>query len=263
MFQTVDNNNPVGETNHRQPSCVHLQRWPRLPSALTWERVIFFLIHCLVYIILFIIIYVRLEQFNQKQDHLLNIFRLKIQSTHLTSNVSQSTNSIRSATASSASENCSCSTVIAPRRNQTTRCLQIRVGSETIENVFCPINGKWDNQAWFPIQQRQSSWIDFNRTWNEYRRGFGNVTHRIDFWIGNENLYWLTHTYSCRLRIELTDWYNETRRATYEIFHVTNQGDGYRLQLKNYHGDIEPSNKMDRKFFSFVFLFRFDFLHFH
>jgi hypothetical protein len=91
--------------------------------------------------------------------------------------------------------------------------------------------------------------LSFNRTWIDYQRGFGNILHRMDFWIGNENLYWLTNNYQCRLKIELTDWYNETRTATYEIFHISNQNDDYRIQIDGYSGNIEAFNKLDSKLF--------------
>ncbi len=140
---------------------------------------------------------------------------------------------------------CSCSPLPYPKRNRTTRCLQLRVGlNEILDNVFCPND---DDPQWLTIQNRETNSIDFNRTWFEYRRGFGNVHNQTDFWIGNENLHWLTTTYSCRLKIELTDWYNETRTAIYETFRIANPQDGYRIQIGGYHGDIESSNKIDSK----------------
>jgi len=139
-----------------------------------------------------------------------------------------------------------------PKRNRTTRCLQLRVGlTDILENVFCHND---EYPQWLIIQNRETNSIDFNRTWIEYRRGFGNIQNRIDFWIGNENLHWLTNSYSCRLKIELTDWYNETRTATYETFHIANAQDGYRIQISGYHGDIESSKKLDSKKKCFFFL---------
>jgi len=147
---------------------------------------------------------------------------------------------------------CPCQTLPHPKRNRTTRCLQLRVGlTETLNNVFCHND---DYPQWLTIQNRETNSIDFNRTWFEYRRGFGNVLNQTDFWIGNENLHWLTTTYSCRLKIELTDWYNETRTATYETFHIANAQDGYRIQISGYHGDIESSKKLDSKKKCFFFL---------
>ncbi|CAF5099511.1 unnamed protein product, partial [Rotaria socialis] len=68
---------------------------------------------------------------------------------------------------------CSCEILSYPRRNRTTNCLQINIGlTDTLENIFC----QNDEQAqWLVIQNRQTNSVDFNRTWIEYRRGFGNV----------------------------------------------------------------------------------------
>lgn len=130
-----------------------------------------------------------------------------------------------------------------PKFNRTTKCLQIYVGStEVIDHVFCSNTSK--NQ-WLLIQNRQTGSTHFNRSWNEYRRGFGRVTNQSDFWIGNENLHWLTTIYSFRLKIELTNWHNETRRAIYEKFHVANKNDHYRLFIDDYHGDMDLHHKFD------------------
>jgi len=125
--------------------------------------------------------------------------------------------------------------------------LLLHVGlNETISNVFCPISrDDHEHNQWLIIQNRQSNNINFNRTWIEYRRGFGNIVNQINFWIGNENLYWLTNNYQCRLRIELTDWHNETRIGTYELFRISNKNDDYRIQIDGYNGNIEVSNKMN------------------
>jgi hypothetical protein len=140
---------------------------------------------------------------------------------------------------------CSCQILPHPKRNRSTRCLQLRVGlNDILENIFCYND---DYPQWLTIQNRESNSIDFNRTWIDYRRGFGNILNQTDFWIGNENLYWLTTGYSCRLKIELTDWYNETRTATYDTFRIADHKDGYRIQISGYQGDIEPLNKIDSK----------------
>ena len=146
---------------------------------------------------------------------------------------------------------CSCHPFPYPKRNRTTRCLDLRVGStETISDVFCPISSHdHEHHQWLLIQNRQSNHIQFNQTWMEYQRGFGNIRNQSDFWIGNDNLYWLTNNYPCRLKIELTDWHNETRKAIYELFQIANGHEDYRIQLDGYNGNIEAFNKFDSKFF--------------
>ena len=144
---------------------------------------------------------------------------------------------------------CSCQTIPYPRRNRTTRCLELRVGlTDMLSDVFCPVSShEHEHNQWLIMQDRQTNDIDFNRTWMEYRRGFGDLINEKDFWIGNENLYWLTNHYQCRLKIELTDWHNDTRIGTYELFHISHQRDDYRLHIGGYHGNIEIARRIDSK----------------
>ncbi|CAF0977009.1 unnamed protein product [Adineta steineri] len=208
--------------NHTTVPLLNVQNLTRMPSNITIER---------------------LEQFTDKQEKMLHTLRsndnltlhLELQRHLLNYNHSHSESNF----------DCLHQLPLHPKRNRTTRCLQLRVGlTETFDNVFCH---NTDYPQWLTIQNRETNSIDFNRTWIEYRRGFGNIRNRTDFWIGNENLHWLTSTYSCRLKIEVTDWYNETRTATYEVFRIANQQDGYRIKISEYHGDMEVSNKIDSK----------------
>ncbi|XP_078589537.1 ficolin-2-like [Branchiostoma floridae x Branchiostoma japonicum] len=55
--------------------------------------------------------------------------------------------------------------------------------------VFCRVKA---GRAWTVIQRRQDGSVDFyNRTWEDYRRGFGNLTG--EFWLGNDNIHQLTN----------------------------------------------------------------------
>jgi hypothetical protein len=208
-------------------------------SNTTIDRCFFLLIHLLLYIIILIIIYVRLGQFNSKHEKILAALN---SNQNLTIQPELSSHNI----------DCSCQTIPNPRRNRTTRCLELRVGLiETLSNVFCPISPHdHEHNQWLTIQNRQSNHVNFNRTWIEYRRGFGDVLNQTNFWIGNENLYWLTNNYQCRLKIELTDWHNETRIGTYELFHIENQNNDYRIQIGGYNGNIDVPNKIDSKSFN-------------
>ena len=44
----------------------------------------------------------------------------------------------------------------------------------------------------------------FNRDWDDYKHGFGDVAK--EFWLGNENIFMLTNSEECVLRIELEDF---------------------------------------------------------
>eukprot|EP00058_Branchiostoma_floridae_P001332 XP_002586820.1 hypothetical protein BRAFLDRAFT_62198 [Branchiostoma floridae] len=88
--------------------------------------------------------------------------------------------------------------------------------------------------GWTVIQRRQDGSIPFNRTWEEYKLGFGNKNG--EYWLGNENIHLLTNQKNYRMRIDLVDWNNESRYAEYSTFRVSGESDGYLLQISGYSG---------------------------
>uniref|UniRef100_A0A8C6WSN7 Si:ch211-157b11.8 n=1 Tax=Neogobius melanostomus TaxID=47308 RepID=A0A8C6WSN7_9GOBI len=78
--------------------------------------------------------------------------------------------------------------------------------------------------GWTVIQARHDGSVDFNRTWQEYREGFGT-------------LYALTSTGQHQLRIELEDWHHQKREATYNNFKVASEAQRFRLTAREYSGD--------------------------
>lgn len=75
--------------------------------------------------------------------------------------------------------------------------------------------------GWTVIQNRQDGSLDFNRTWQEYREGFGSP--QGEHWLGNAALNALTSTGQHQLRIELEDWHQQKRQATYNNFKVASE----------------------------------------
>ncbi|CAH1245496.1 ANGPT2 [Branchiostoma lanceolatum] len=68
--------------------------------------------------------------------------------------------------------------------------------------VFCRVEA---GRAWTVIQRRQDGSVDFyNRTWEDYSRGFGNLTG--EFWLGNDNIHVLTNQGSCTLNMANKGW---------------------------------------------------------
>lgn len=70
--------------------------------------------------------------------------------------------------------------------------------------------------GWTVIQRRQDGSVDFNRTWKEYKEGFGDLNG--EFWLGNENIHKLTSQGDYSLRIDLEDWNNKHKHAFYQVF---------------------------------------------
>uniref|UniRef100_A0A8C4F9F9 Si:ch211-157b11.8 n=1 Tax=Dicentrarchus labrax TaxID=13489 RepID=A0A8C4F9F9_DICLA len=105
--------------------------------------------------------------------------------------------------------------------------------------VFVLAQAKCDMETagggWTVIQNRQDGSLDFNRTWQEYREGFGSL--QGEHWLGNAALYALTATGQHQLRIELEDWHQQKRHATYNNFKVASEAQRYRLTAREYSGD--------------------------
>lgn len=98
------------------------------------------------------------------------------------------------------------------------------------------------------IQRRTSDELDFYRNWTEYKGGFGDAAK--DYWIGLDNLHYLTHEANNSLRIELEDWHGQKKTANYESFSIGAESDGYQLTVKDYSGDAGDAlnGHVDMKF---------------
>lgn len=92
--------------------------------------------------------------------------------------------------------------------------------------------------GWLLVQQRESGAVGFNRTWAEYRGGFGSVdvNGRGEFWLGNQNLHLLTNQRETMLQVELEDWEGGAASAVYTV-RVGPEEEGYPLHVSGYAGD--------------------------
>lgn len=92
--------------------------------------------------------------------------------------------------------------------------------------------------GWMLVQQRESGELSFNRTWAEYRNGFGSVDAqgKGEFWLGNQNLHLLTNQSETMLKVELEDWEGGVASAEYTI-RVGTEEEGYPLHVSGYTGD--------------------------
>ncbi|XP_070805061.1 fibrinogen alpha chain [Pituophis catenifer annectens] len=107
-------------------------------------------------------------------------------------------------------------------------------GSAKVFSVYC--DQETTLGGWLLIQQRLDGSLNFNRTWEDYKKGFGSldVKGRGEFWLGNENLHILTQKDTV-LRVELEDWEGDKVYAEYNI-HIDSESEGYRLRVSNYKG---------------------------
>ncbi|KAJ8254041.1 hypothetical protein COCON_G00206530 [Conger conger] len=93
--------------------------------------------------------------------------------------------------------------------------------------------------GWTVIQRRQDGSVNFFRTWDQYKHGFGNLNG--EYWLGLEHLYWLSTQAEYRLQVALEDWQGRHVFAEYDRFRLEPESDWYRLRLGQYHGNAGDS----------------------
>ncbi|XP_055639645.1 angiopoietin-2-like [Toxorhynchites rutilus septentrionalis] len=98
-----------------------------------------------------------------------------------------------------------------------------------------------DGPAWTVFQRRELNDLqeNFNRSWNEYKRGFGDLKH--EFWFGNDFLHMLTYDDNMELRIELEDFEGGLAYAEYKTFRVDTEKFNYNLMVSDYQGNASDA----------------------
>ncbi|KAM4037581.1 fibroleukin [Anomaloglossus baeobatrachus] len=118
--------------------------------------------------------------------------------------------------------------------------------------VFCDMESM--GGGWTVVQSRKDGRISFNRTWDEYKNGFGNLSG--EFWLGNDRLHLLSKSSNMILRIELEDFKGIKEYATYDQFYVANEYLKYKLSVNGYSGTagdalhFSKQYNHDQKFFT-------------
>ncbi|XP_077598164.1 fibrinogen alpha chain [Stigmatopora nigra] len=104
--------------------------------------------------------------------------------------------------------------------------------------VFCRQEGLLG--GWLLVQQREKgSLLHFNRTWAEYRDGFGSVDAGGggEMWLGNRHLHSLTSRGPTLLRVDLRDRRGGAPATAEYLLSVGTEEEGYPLRLSGYSGD--------------------------
>ena len=81
-------------------------------------------------------------------------------------------------------------------------------------DVYCDM--ETDGGGWTVLLKRQDGSVNFQRNWDDYKRGFGNLEG--EHWLGLDNMYLLTHQSSDppQLRVDLADWEGNTAFDKYD-----------------------------------------------
>lgn len=130
-------------------------------------------------------------------------------------------------------------------------CQHVLDSGENISGIYLlrPQNSNklfqaWCDQTnaqggWTVIQRRLDGSVNFFRNWEQYKQGFGNLDG--EYWLGLENLYWLSSQASYKLRVHMEDWQGRQVFAEYDSFYIEPESDWYRLRLGSYQGTAGDS----------------------
>ncbi|XP_046865535.1 angiopoietin-1-like [Drosophila willistoni] len=97
-----------------------------------------------------------------------------------------------------------------------------------IDPISAVCEGDLKGGGWIVIHKRFDGSVDFNRTWTEYRNGFGNK--KGEFFIGLENLHRITNSQTYELYVRLGYHDGTFQFASYDNFRIGNETTKYKLE---------------------------------
>ncbi|XP_041346969.1 fibrinogen alpha chain-like [Gigantopelta aegis] len=104
-------------------------------------------------------------------------------------------------------------------------------------NVRCDMTT--DNGGWLTFVRRVRGGVDFNRSWEDYKNGFGDLAG--DFWLGNEFVHMFTAAKNVEMRVDLSDWKGNHAYELYDSLLVDDETNNYTIHVGNYTGDVRDS----------------------
>ena len=118
--------------------------------------------------------------------------------------------------------------------------IELSLGKGSTVNAYCDM--MTDGGGWTVIQRRIDNNVTFDRNWDEYVKGFGNLSG--SFWLGLEAIHQLTKDRNATLRFDLQNIKRTTGYAKYSNFKVQGKATNYQISLGAYDGDVGDGMSM-------------------
>ncbi|XP_078135280.1 microfibril-associated glycoprotein 4-like [Sander vitreus] len=114
--------------------------------------------------------------------------------------------------------------------------------------VYCDMDSK--GGRWTVFQTRMDGTVNFYRSWDQYKIGFGNAAG--EYWLGLENIYQLTRNRQSELLVQMENFEGNKAFALYTSFFIGAECDGYKLNVSGFinggAGDTPMTNHNGMKF---------------
>lgn len=104
---------------------------------------------------------------------------------------------------------------------------EIRIPSYSSSTFRVPCDGKTRGGNWLIILRRMDGSESFNRTWNDYKNGFGSFDR--EFFLGLDKINAMTNDERHELLILLEDFEGSEKYEEYESFAIGKETELYRL----------------------------------
>ncbi|CAC5409960.1 Fibrinogen-like protein A,Ryncolin-2,Angiopoietin-1,Ryncolin-4,Angiopoietin-2,Microfibril-associated glycoprotein 4,Angiopoietin-related protein 7,Ficolin-1-A,Ficolin-1-B,Ficolin-2,Ryncolin-1,Ryncolin-3,Ficolin-1,Angiopoietin-4 [Mytilus coruscus] len=101
--------------------------------------------------------------------------------------------------------------------------------SYTPVRVFCVIT---KTEKWTVIQKRFDGFVDFYRSWDGYKQGFGDPAG--EYWLGNEALHKISSSTGHQLSIYTEDFDAKSVYANYSNFLIGDELENYQLTVSGF-----------------------------
>ncbi|XP_056003548.1 fibrinogen-like protein A [Ostrea edulis] len=109
-------------------------------------------------------------------------------------------------------------------------------GDRRLVTVYCDM--ATSGGGWTVIQNRVNGTMNFNRSWEEYRTGFGDAF--TSYWIGNAIIHQFTKESSASLYISVTNVDGTSLYIIYDNFSILGEGNQYSLNITGaYSGSLD------------------------